>query len=21
CATSRGQGGIFGMTTGGLNSW
>nr|MOW86493.1 immunoglobulin heavy chain junction region [Macaca mulatta]MOW86609.1 immunoglobulin heavy chain junction region [Macaca mulatta]MOW86696.1 immunoglobulin heavy chain junction region [Macaca mulatta]MOW86698.1 immunoglobulin heavy chain junction region [Macaca mulatta]MOW86699.1 immunoglobulin heavy chain junction region [Macaca mulatta] len=21
CATSRGQGGIFGMTTGGLDSW
>nr|MOW96260.1 immunoglobulin heavy chain junction region [Macaca mulatta] len=21
CATSRGQGGIFGMTMGGLDSW
>nr|MOW95113.1 immunoglobulin heavy chain junction region [Macaca mulatta] len=21
CATSRGQGGIFGMTTGALDSW
>nr|MOW87583.1 immunoglobulin heavy chain junction region [Macaca mulatta] len=21
CATSRGQGGIFGVTTGGLGSW
>nr|MOW96309.1 immunoglobulin heavy chain junction region [Macaca mulatta] len=21
CATSRGQGGIFGMTVGGLDSW
>nr|MOW86710.1 immunoglobulin heavy chain junction region [Macaca mulatta]MOW89695.1 immunoglobulin heavy chain junction region [Macaca mulatta]MOW94518.1 immunoglobulin heavy chain junction region [Macaca mulatta]MOW95204.1 immunoglobulin heavy chain junction region [Macaca mulatta]MOW96510.1 immunoglobulin heavy chain junction region [Macaca mulatta] len=21
CVTSRGQGGIFGMTTGGLDSW
>nr|MOW93256.1 immunoglobulin heavy chain junction region [Macaca mulatta]MOW93260.1 immunoglobulin heavy chain junction region [Macaca mulatta]MOW93261.1 immunoglobulin heavy chain junction region [Macaca mulatta]MOW93281.1 immunoglobulin heavy chain junction region [Macaca mulatta]MOW93284.1 immunoglobulin heavy chain junction region [Macaca mulatta] len=21
CATSRGQGGIFGMTIGGLDSW
>nr|MOW86501.1 immunoglobulin heavy chain junction region [Macaca mulatta]MOW86526.1 immunoglobulin heavy chain junction region [Macaca mulatta]MOW86606.1 immunoglobulin heavy chain junction region [Macaca mulatta]MOW86629.1 immunoglobulin heavy chain junction region [Macaca mulatta]MOW87006.1 immunoglobulin heavy chain junction region [Macaca mulatta] len=21
CATSRGQGGIFGVTTGGLDSW